>query len=62
MTPPAIVRPWYRQLWPWLLIVIPLVGVIMSSITAFYAYRFADDDVRTPHTIPLAKTNWESPR
>lgn len=55
-------RVWYRQFWPWLLIAIPLAGAVMSGIGAFYAYRFADTDVRAPHVVPLDKTNWERPR
>ena len=55
-------RPWYRQFWPWLLIVIPLAGVVMASITATYAWRYADVEVRQPAAPPLDKTNWESHR
>jgi hypothetical protein len=53
---------WYRQFWPWLLIAIPLAGVVMSGIGAFCAYRFADIDVRAPQIVPLDKTNGASPR
>lgn len=56
------VRPWYRQFWPWLLIAIPLAGVIMSCITATYAVRYADVEVRAPAAPPMEKTNWESHR
>jgi hypothetical protein len=55
-------RPWYRQFWPWFLIAIPLAGVIMASITASYAYRYADVEVRAHEAPPLDKTNWESHR
>jgi hypothetical protein len=56
------VRPWYRQFWPWFLIAIPLAGVIMASITATFAYRYADVEVRAPQAQPMDKTNWESHR
>ena len=55
-------RPWYRQFWPWLLIAIPLAGVVMATITATYAWRGADVEVRTPAAPPLDKTSWESHR
>lgn len=55
-------RPWYRQFWPWFLIAIPLAGVIMASITATFAYRYADVEVRAPQAAPLDKTNWEKHR
>ena len=58
--PAPHVRPWYRQFWPWFLIAIPLAGVIMASITATFAYRYADVEVRAPQVHPLDKTNWES--
>ena len=53
-------RPWYRQLWPWLLIAIPFAGVVMASVTAMYAFTHPDPDVRTHVATPLDKTNWES--
>lgn len=56
------VRPWYRQVWPWFLIAIPLAGVIMASITATFAYRYSDAEVRAPQAAPLDKTNWEKHR
>jgi|APFre7841882724_1041349.scaffolds.fasta_scaffold44578_2 hypothetical protein len=55
-------RPWYRQFWPWLLIAIPLAGMIMASVTATYAWRYADVEVRQAAAPPLEKTNWESYR
>jgi hypothetical protein len=55
-------KPWYRQFWPWFLIAIPLAGVIMASITATFAYRYADVEVRAPQVQPLDKTNWEQHR
>jgi hypothetical protein len=56
------VKPWYRQFWPWFLIAIPLAGVLTASITAAYAYRDADVEVRKANVAPLDKTSWESHR
>jgi len=52
-------RPWYRQLWPWLLIAIPLAGVVTASITATYAFTHPDPEVRKAAATPLDKTSWE---
>lgn len=50
-------RPWYRQLWPWLIIAIPLMGVVMSSITVVSAISGADQEVPQAAT-PMSKTSW----
>jgi len=52
--------PWYRQVWPWILIAIPVAGVIMATITTIVALRTADVDVRTEERPPLDKTSWQS--
>jgi len=54
-------RPWFRQFWPWFLIAIPLAGIIMASVTATFAIRNADVDVRAQSAPPLSKTSWETP-
>jgi hypothetical protein len=40
------VRPWYRQMWPWLLIVPPAAAVIGGSITLYLAVTRPDTLVR----------------
>ena len=35
-------RPWYRQLWPWLLIVPPLASVIGGGVTYYLAVTRPD--------------------
>jgi len=50
-------RPWYRQPLVWLLIAIPLAGVVMATITATMAYRGADQEI-TVTAAPLSKTSW----
>ena len=50
-------RPWYRQPLVWLLIALPLAGVVMGTITATMAYRGADQEL-TVITPPLSKTSW----
>ena len=42
-TPP---RPWYRQLWPWLLIVPPAAAVIGGCLTLYLAVTRPDTLVR----------------
>ena len=42
----ATPRPWYRQLWPWLLIVPPAAAVIGSSLTLYLAVTRPDTLVR----------------
>jgi hypothetical protein len=51
-------RPWYRHVWPWILIAIPLAGIVMATITTVAAVRGADHDVRSPAEPPLEKSSW----
>ena len=39
-------KPWYRQLWPWLLIIPPLGAVIGGGITLYLAVTRPDTLVR----------------
>jgi hypothetical protein len=39
-------RPWYRQLWPWLLILPPAMAVIGGAITLYLALTRPDTLVR----------------
>jgi hypothetical protein len=39
-------RPWYRQLWPWLLIVPPAASVIGGAMTLYLAVSRPDVLVR----------------
>ncbi|NJN52502.1 MAG: hypothetical protein HC809_12860 [Gammaproteobacteria bacterium] len=57
---PADPRPWYRQRWPWILIAIPLLGIVLSTITVTFAVMGADTDVRDGIHAPLDKTSWKS--
>ena len=50
-------RPWYREPLVWLLIALPLAGVVMGTITATMAYQGADEEL-TVTTQPLSKTSW----
>lgn len=36
-------RPWYRQLWPWLLIIPPLGAVIGGLLTLYLAMTRPDE-------------------
>jgi len=51
-------RPWFRHPMVWLLIGIPLAGVVMATITATMAYRHADVEIATQTQPPLSKTSW----
>jgi hypothetical protein len=50
-------NPWYRQFWPWFLIAIPLLGMVLSTITAVIAISGADEEVRDTE-MPMSKTSW----
>jgi hypothetical protein len=39
--------PWYRQFWPWFLIVLPAASVVLSFITLYMALEGMDPVV--PH-------------
>jgi uncharacterized protein len=39
-------KPWYRQLWPWLLIIPPAAAVIGGGITLYLAVTRPDTLVR----------------
>ena len=39
-------RPWYRHLWPWLLIIPPAAAVIGGSVTLYLAITRPDALVR----------------
>lgn len=36
-------RPWYRQFWPWFLILLPATSVVFSFVTLYIALRDADE-------------------
>jgi len=40
---PLTPRPWYRQLWPWLLIIPPLGAVIGGLLTLYLAVSRPDE-------------------
>jgi len=39
----APIEPWYRQFWPWLLILLPATAVVASLWTVRIAFKHADD-------------------
>jgi len=43
---PSPPRPWYRQLWPWLLILPPAAAVIGGFFTLYLAVSHPDTLVR----------------
>lgn len=42
-------QPWYRQFWPWFLIILPASVVVAALATAYIANRGADDLVVTDY-------------
>ena len=40
---PAAPKPWYRHVWPWLLIIPPLAAVIGGLLTLYLAITRPDD-------------------
>lgn len=42
-------RPWYRQLWPWLVMIPPAAAVVGGFITLTLAIRYADPLVTESH-------------
>ncbi|MFN2376686.1 MAG: FixH family protein [Candidatus Binatia bacterium] len=36
-------KPWYRQFWPWFLILLPATSVVFSFATLYVALRDADE-------------------
>ncbi len=38
-------EPWYRQFWPWVLILLPASVVVAGLVTVYIAYEGADDMV-----------------
>ncbi len=42
-----------------LLIAIPAAAVVMSSITAYFAYQGPDQEIQI-ESAPLSKTSWQS--
>jgi hypothetical protein len=57
-------RPWYRQFWPWFLVVLPAASIVLSFVTLYLALETGDAVVphegdstsyaapRTPTTAP----------
>jgi hypothetical protein len=41
--PASDTQPWYRQFWPWVLILLPASTIVASLFTAYIANRGADD-------------------
>ena len=39
-------EPWYRQFWPWVLVVLPGSVVVASFVTAWIAFSAPDPVVR----------------
>ena len=46
---PASAKPWWRQLWPWLLIAGPAIVVVAGIWTAWVAISGADPVIRDGH-------------
>ena len=51
-------KPWYRQFWPWFLVLIPLAGITMSMITVTTAFKNADEVIERSQSRALDKNSW----
>jgi uncharacterized protein len=59
-------RPWYRQLWPWLLILPPAAAVIGGALTLYLAVSRPDvlvrqDCVQDGVTMKCGETDAHAP-
>jgi hypothetical protein len=59
-------RPWYRQLWPWLLIVPPAAAVVGGALTLYLAVSRPDvlvrqDCVQDGVTMKCGETDTHAP-
>jgi hypothetical protein len=43
MTKQQMIKPWWRQLWPWLLISGPAAAMVACAITIWLAFNFYAD-------------------
>ena len=50
---------WHRQFWPWFLIAIIGMGVLMSTITAAVAIYWRDVEMVRAEVQPLDKMSWQ---
>jgi hypothetical protein len=53
-SPAPVVRPWYRQLWPWLLMLPPAAAVVGGFLTLYLALATPDPLVRRDCERPEA--------
>jgi hypothetical protein len=53
--------PWYRQLWPWLVMLPPLAAVLGGIVTLVLAFTHQEDDMRAHPTEFLGVPHEEDP-
>jgi len=49
-------RPWWKQLWPWLLISGPAAAMIGCAITIWLAYQIPDVPIQTLAPSKVSKS------
>lgn len=60
MKPAIPSQPWYRQFWPWFIILLPLCAVLASVSVATIAIIGADDVVQEDAAGPaLSRRSWQ---
>lgn len=42
----TIVKPWYRQFWPWFIMALPATAVVAGLSTVYIAFKYQDSVVR----------------
>ena len=52
--PVELGSPWYKNFWPWFIVILLGVSVIGSLVTVAIAYRHRDIDVRASTPVEAA--------
>lgn len=45
--------PWYRQMWPWILIALPLSAVVACAITLWFVLQAPDREIARETVVPV---------
>ena len=54
--------PWYRNFWPWFIVVLMVVSVGASLATVVIAYGLGDLEVRSSPTVATGAVQSSAPR
>jgi hypothetical protein len=45
--------PWYRQLWPWILIALPTSAVVACAVTVWLVLKYPEHEVVRDATVSV---------